>query len=159
MSIKEEVHAYLSNYTNTNICFPKLCVKDGKITEKDEYSSIINSLFVTFGVKEGIETWVIQTSNNKPQKIDKRITTMKELSSDANYIFLHTSVKNNGTRILTIEPEYEYIIFYWLGGLQNVGINFSTAYYISVFSYHLKPKEIFREESNDESIQFKELFQ
>lgn len=159
MSIKDEVHDYLSNYTHTNICFPKLCVKDGKITEKEEYSSLISSLFGTFGEKEGIETWVIQTSNKKPQKIDKRITTLNELSLQANYIFLHTLVKNKGEKRLTLEAEYEYTIFYWLGNPNNTSINFSTAYYISVFSYDLKPKEIFREESNAESIQFKELFQ
>jgi hypothetical protein len=159
MSIKDEVHAYLSNYRHTNICFPKLCVKDGKITEKEEYSSLISSLFGTFGEKEGIETWVIQTCQAKPQKIETKITTLKELSSHANYIFLQTSVKKKGEMRLTLEAEYEYTIFYWLGNPNNTSINFSTAYYISVFSYDLKPKEIFREESNDESIQFKELFQ
>ena len=159
MNIKDEVNKYLLEYSKTNICFPKLCVTNGKITEREEYSSLVDSLFGMCGYNEGIEIWIVQKTNSTiPEKMEKIPTTIKELSKGANYIFLHTYNTINKEHVL-IESHLNHNIYFWIGSENNTHINFSTSYYISILSYQMKPNQVFREEANDESVQFKKIFE
>ena len=120
---------------------------------------MIKSIFGNFGEKEGIDVWIINKKNKKPIYLKKNPMSLETLSSDNNYIFLKTYKKNlNHTGALILKPLFYHEIFYWIGDNKNTKNNFSVCYYISLLSYKLNPKNTFREEYQNETQKFKNIF-
>ena len=58
---------------------------------------------------------------------------------------------------LILKPKYFYEIYYWIGDTNNIKNNFTVCYYSTLLSSYLKNCQIFREESGEESEQFKKI--
>ena len=175
MSVKDEIIAYLSQYRKSNICLPKLFFCKGEISEKDNSVEISESLFGKCDKKEGLQVWLINHKNKNPSYLEKK---PEKLSNQSNYIFLKTHKKlfyHKGALIL--KPKYFYEIYYWIGDINNIKNNFTVCYYTTLLSSYLNncqvspetngpcqvspetntPCQIFREESGEESDQFKKI--
>lgn len=158
MSVKDEILQYLSKYNKTNICFPKLFFCKGNLSEKENDQQLVDSIFGNCGKKEGIEVWVINKENKNPTYLKKNPESIESLCNKNNYIFLKTSRKINHKGALILKPKFYHEIFYWIGNISNVKNNFSVCYYTSLLSYKMNPKETFREEFQNETQTFQNIF-
>lgn len=151
MTIKDEVLEYFSQINKNNVCFPKMFIGNKGIMECEPNTL---EIFNNCGEKEGLESWVIKKKYPIYLKKNPEI-----LESDNNYIFLKTYKKISSHRgELILNPTYYHEIYYWIGNISNIKKNFSVAYYSTLLSYQKNTQKIIREEKDNESEKFKNLF-
>lgn len=159
MSVKDEILEYMSQFQKKNKCFPKLFFSKGEISEKEQSDKIIDSIFGNCGKKKGIEVWITNKESKNLIYLKKKPISIQSLSNKNNYIFLKTYQKLlNHKGALILKPTFYHEIYYWIGDINNIKNNFSVCYYTSLLSYKMQPQNTFREEYQNETQKFQNIF-